>query len=234
MGRRKAKRGDTSKAIGYLRVSTDEQRLGPDAQREALERWCEARGVELVAVYVDPGVSGGAELDRRPELLAAVDAITEHGAGVLLVAKRDRLARDTMLAAMIERLVERNGATVESADGVGEGDGPEALLMRRLMDAFAEYERALICSRTRAALAVKRARGEKTGGIHTPYGYAAEDGKLVPHAGEQEVLRVVREYRSEGLTLRAIATRLEQLGHLPRSGKKKWHPQTVARIADAA
>jgi site-specific DNA recombinase len=235
MARRQSKvrRGDSKRVVGYVRVSTEDQHLGPDAQRAALERWCASHGAELVGVYTDLGVSGGAELDKRPALLEAVDAIAEHGAGVLLVAKRDRLARDVMLSAMVERLADRNGAAVQSADGVGEGEGPEALLMRRLVDAFSEYERALIRTRTRAALAVKKGRGQRVGGV--PYGYqlAADGRTLDAHEGEQQVLRIVRGYRAEGLTLRDIGQRLEAQGMLPRGGNR-WHPQTVARIADAA
>lgn len=230
---KRSKAGDAKVVVGYVRVSTDEQALGPDAQREALERWCAANGAALVAAYEDLGVSGGAALDKRPALLDALEALETHGAGVLLVAKRDRLARDTMVAAMVERMAQRAGATVASADGTGNGDSPEAMLMRRMVDAFAEYERALIGARTRAALAVKRARGERVG--HIPYGMqlAADGVHLEPHPGEQDVLAMVREYRAEGLTLRAIGRRLTSRGILPRSGGK-WHPQTVARVADAA
>ena len=81
---------------------------------------------------------------------------------MLLVAKRDRLGRDVIAVAMIERLIAKRGARVVSAAGEGtDSDDPSALLMRRLIDSFAEYERALIAARTRAALAAKRRRGER-------------------------------------------------------------------------
>jgi DNA invertase Pin-like site-specific DNA recombinase len=78
------------------------------------------------------------------------------------------MARDTLVAAMVERLAERHGARVCTADGMAEGDSPEAPLMRRIVDAFAEYERLVIRTRTRAALALKRHRGERIGGV--PHG----------------------------------------------------------------
>ena len=156
--------------IGYIRVSTEDQKLGPEAQAEALKSWCSRHNAELVAVFSDLGVSGGAPLEKRTELLKAVDALKESKADGLLVAKRDRIARDVMIAAMIERLVERAGAKVISADGTGNGDTPEAQLMRNMISAFADYERALIRARTKAALAVKKSRGERTGQI--PYGHA--------------------------------------------------------------
>ena len=217
-----------ARVVGYVRVSTEEQRNGPEAQREALAAWCARNGAELVAVLEDRGVSGGAALDRRPGLLAALEALEEHGAGRLLVAKRDRLARDVMVAAMVERMAARVGAVVVAADGAGDGEGPEAMLMRRMVDAFAEYERALIRARTRAALASKRARGERTGCVPMGSRVAADGVHLEADPAEAEALALVRELRAEGLSIRAIAGALDARGVPARGGR--WHPTTVARL----
>jgi DNA invertase Pin-like site-specific DNA recombinase len=84
----------------------------------------------------------------------------------LLVAKRDRLGRDPIVVAMIESAVVRKGARIVSAAGEGtEGDEPSHVLMRHLIDAFAEYERLIIVARTKAALQAKKARGERVGYI---------------------------------------------------------------------
>jgi DNA invertase Pin-like site-specific DNA recombinase len=80
-------------AVAYLRVSTDEQaesRAGLEAQLHAITRHCERHGLTLAGTFSDEGVSGAAQLDKRPGLLDAVNAVT-RGA-VLLVSKRDRLA----------------------------------------------------------------------------------------------------------------------------------------------
>ena len=157
MARRRLKRDtDPKKAIGYIRVSTDEQALGPDAQRAALNAWCERHDARLGAIYEDIGVSGASPLEKRPGLNDALDALVLEGAGVLLVAKRDRLARDVVIAAVVERMAQRVGARLLSADGTGNGDGPEDQLMRHLLSAFSEYERLLIGARTRAALRVRK------------------------------------------------------------------------------
>lgn len=221
--------GDLARVVGYLRVSTDEQHLGPQAQRDALERWCQAHGAELVTVCEDLGVSGAAELEKRPGLLAALDALAAHGAGALLVAKRDRLARDTMLAAMIERLAERAGARVLSADGTGNEQSPEGALLRAMVDAFAAYERALIRSRTKAALAVKRSRGERVGML--PYGFelGADGRHLAENPTEQRALARIRELRAAGLSLRAITARLNET--VPPVRGARWHLTTVHRLS---
>ena len=225
--------GDARRVVGYVRASTDRQDLGPEAQREALASWCAGKGAQLVAVHEELGVSGGTAIDKRLGLLAAVDALQPAGAGVLLVARRDRLARDVVAAAMIERLVERAGARVLSCAGEGDGDSPEGLLMRRIVDAFAEYERAVIRGRIRAALAVKKSRGERVGDI--PYGHrlAADGRRLEPEPGEQTVLGVARQLRASGAPLRTIGEQLAAQGLRPRSGGS-WHPQTLANILRGA
>ena len=220
-------------AIGYVRVSTEDQALGPVAQREALAAYCAAHGLQLVAVYDDLGVSGGAPIDKRPALLEALGALQEHGAGVLLVAKRCRLARDVIAAGMIERLAARSGAAVVSADGIGAGVGPEAQPMRTMLDAFAQYERALITARTRAALAVKRRKGQRTGGV--PYGYSlAPDGiALEPHEQERETVRLAAALRAEGLSLRKVGAELLAAGRAPRTGRA-WDATQVEGLLVSA
>ena len=228
-----AKRGEqvARRAVGYVRVSTDEQANGPEAQRAALSAWAQREGVQLVAVYEDLGISGAAALDERPGLLAALDAVAD-GAD-LLVAKRDRLARDSMLAAMVDRLVEREGRRVLTADGAGNGDGPEAVMLRSILDVFAQYERAMIRTRTRAALAAKRARGERVGNV--PFGYVAgPDGRLVPDPSEQAVIAAARDMRAAGWTLRAIVAELERVGTVGRTGRALGLTQVARLLSDRA
>lgn len=230
MARRSKIRSDSTLAVAYIRVSTEDQSLGPDAQRAAIERWAVAHGVTVVAVHEDVGVSGGLELDRRPALLEALRSVEQHRAGVLVVAKRDRLARDVVVAAAIERLAEGKGARVVSADGTGNADGPEGMLMRGLVDLFAQYERALIRSRTKAALAVKKARGERVGDVPIGFRVAADGRQLSAHDGEQAAVDRVRTLRAEGLTIRAIADTLNAEGIAARG--KRWHATTVARLLE--
>jgi len=218
------------RVVGYVRVSTDEQHLGPEAQREALAKWCASNSAELVAVFEDRGLSGGLELDKRPGLLAALDGLRTHGASVLLVAKRDRLARDVLIAAMVERLAEKAGARVCSADGTGNGDGPEGQLMRGIGDLFAQYERALIRSRTKAALAVKRSRRERTGTVPFGYQLGADGIHLDPCETEQAAIEAVRRLRQEDLSIRAIAVRLNEEGFAARG--VRWHATSVARLLE--
>lgn len=219
------------KAVAYLRVSTDDQSLGLDAQQSLIASYSAAHQLEVVATERDEGVSGGSEMDAREGLARALGEIKACKAPILLVAKRDRLARDVFIACTIERACERLGAQVVSADGVGNGDDPASVFMRRVLDAAAEYERGLIRARTRAALAVKRARGELVGDV--PYGYRAvrmPSGvqRLEPHADEQELVASARALRAKGLSLRQVAVALD-VKFESRTGTR-FHPEQVRRM----
>jgi DNA invertase Pin-like site-specific DNA recombinase len=219
------------KAVAYVRVSTDEQKLGPEAQRAAILDWARREGVEVVAWCSDLGVSGGADLEARPALVEALAALRAHRAGVLVVAKRDRLARDVYVAATIERAAKATKARVVCADGAGNGEGPADEFMRTMLDGAAQYERALIRARTKSALAAKSARGERVGGI--PFGMRlGADGKaLEADPGEGAIVARVRELRAAGVSVRAIEDALALAGiRHPRTGGRIGKSQ-VARMA---
>jgi DNA invertase Pin-like site-specific DNA recombinase len=191
----------------------------------------DSEGVEVVAWREDLGVSGGEPVDKRAGLMGVLDDLRAHGAGVLVVSKRDRLARDPVIAAVATKLASDAGAVVRSACGTGNGDSAESMLMARIIDAFSEYERAVIRSRTAAALRAKRARGEKSN-ARPPYGYRHEGDRTVPHEAEQRTVRAIRDMRAAGVTLAAIVDRLNAAPEHPPRGKR-WHPTTVRRILAA-
>jgi DNA invertase Pin-like site-specific DNA recombinase len=215
--------------IGYIRVSTEEQHLSIEAQQQALEDWCQAHAVALTAMYTDCAVSGGTPLEKRPGLLTALSALT-RGSG-LLVVRRDRLARDTLTAAMAERLAHKKGAVILTVTGAGDGEGPEAQLMRTMIDAFAQYERALIVLRTKARLARKRAKGERIG--EGPYGWqlTADGVHLREDPTEQAVIATVHALWARGLSYRAIAAAVNQRGLTNRAGGP-FHKTQVIRMLD--
>jgi DNA invertase Pin-like site-specific DNA recombinase len=211
--------GSPRVAVAYLRASKDEQRLSPEAQRATVEAWAAREGVQVAAWCVDQGVCSVTPIDERPALLAALAALREHGAGVLVVAKRDRIARDVVLAAGVEREAARLGARVTSASGEGNGDSPADQFMRTVVDGAAQYERGLIRARTKAALAAKSAKGERVGAV--PFGFTlAPDGvHLVAVPSEQETIARARQLDAEGRTLRAVATQLAVEKHVSRTGR---------------
>jgi len=218
----------TTPAIAYLRVSTEDQHLGPEAQRRDIEAWATRTNHDVVVWHEDHGVSGTAPVDKRPALLDALEDVV--AGSTLVVAKRDRLSRSVLNAAIIESIVKGKDASIESADGAGNGEGPEAAFFSTIFYALGELEAARTAGRTRAALAVKKARGERVGTI--PFGFRlGEDGaNLVKDVKEQASLARMKELRAEGLSLASVAKNLASEGHLNRKGKP-FSKSTLSRLA---
>lgn len=218
------------KIVGYLRVSTEgqaESGLGLDAQRQSIENYALKSGIPLVEVFSDEGLSGSLSLEKRPGMLSAISSL-EKG-DLLVVAKRDRLGRDPLVVAMIESAISRKGARIVSTAGEGtENDCPSSILMRRMIDAFSEYERLIIKARTKSALKSKKDRGQRCG--HIPFGYRlAEDGVHIEECPkEQDILRQMKELHSNGLSIREIARELNERKAFNR-GESLWNNASVHR-----
>jgi len=226
--------GNPKLAVAYLRVSTDSDRqaLGAEAQRQAVLRWAESNGVEIAKVFLEE-VSGGAPLDKRPVLLEAIAMVGALGAGSLVVQRLDRFSRDPLTAALAECELRKIGASLVCADGAGSGSDPTSELIRGILLSVARFEKALIRSRIKAALAVKRSRGERVGGA-PPYGFRVEGKQLVVDADEATTKERLRQWRAEGMTIRALQDRATAEGIVSRAGKPFTLAAIHALVKDAA
>lgn len=212
-------------AIAYVRVSTDRQELGPEAQRAAIEGFAAREGLRVVAWHEDR-LSGATPIEDRPGLLAALGALRDRGAVALVVAKRDRLARDPGVCALVEAAASRAHARLLAATGSND-DTPEAEAMRGIADVFARLERRMIGQRTRDALRAKRAKGEPVG--RAPFGMRWNAGTLEPEPSEQRAINRILALNKRGTSVRQIADTLNAEKISARDGAA-WSRTTVHRV----
>ncbi len=220
--------------VSYLRVSTDGQSrsgLGLEAQRQAVAAHvAQVRGT-LLAEFQE--VESGKRVDR-PQLTAALAACRTRRS-VLLIAKLDRLARN---ARFLLSVVEGSGeAGVVFCDLPTVPAGPVGKFLVTQMAAVAELEAGLISQRTRAALAVAKARGVKLGNPRlvpgTPAMAAVARAARSRQVAERtaDVLAVLRQVQDEGASsLRTIAAGLQARGVLTPAGKANWSAGQVRRL----
>jgi DNA invertase Pin-like site-specific DNA recombinase len=104
---------------------------------------------------------------------------------------------------------------------------------REALDLARAYGRAIIRSRTRAALAAKRSRGERIGTVPFGYRLAADGVHLEVDPAEQAVLTCILQLSREGHSQRGIVVQLERRGVVGRRGTPLQQTQ-VARILRAA
>jgi DNA invertase Pin-like site-specific DNA recombinase len=145
-------------AVGYLRVSTDQQGrsgLGLAAQRTAVQAFAEREGFAVAHWFQEVETGKGADaLDRRPKLAEALRA-AKRLQGPVLVAKLDRLSRDVHFI---------SGLMAQRAEVIVTDLGRQAdPFILHLYAALAEKERSLISERTKAGLAAAKRRGQRLG-----------------------------------------------------------------------
>jgi DNA invertase Pin-like site-specific DNA recombinase len=226
---------DRTAAVGYVRVSTAEQveGFGLEVQERAIRDHAKAQRLRLVALHRDEGQSGSNGLDTRTGLSEALVALEGGTASVLLVYRLDRLARDLLLQETLIARLRLAGAEVVSVtepDVDGGGEEPTRDLVRQVLGAIAQYERAVIRGRLMAGKAAKIAKGGYGGG-RPGYGKRAAGGELVDNDAEAPVLALVARKRRKGESYRQIASALTEAGLTPRAGTV-WHANTVRRIAE--
>ena len=207
-----------STAVGYIRVSTGDQELGLQSQREVLAQWAKANEIELVSVFEDQ-VSGAVSWFNRPGLMHAVDAIRSGVSNTLVVVKLDRLSRDVFNAESLFLEVRKHAARVLTAvdDPATDQDTPERVMMRQMLSTFSEYERAVIRQRTKRALAVLKAKGVKLG---RP---SLTESK---HPAAKKAVMRIYQLRQEGLSIAEITRRLNMESQ-PNPTGKPWNDHTV-------
>ena len=210
--------------IAYYRVSTQKQGqsgLGLDAQRAAVASFTGNCTNCIIGTYTD--IESGKNNDR-PELLKAIAQAKATGAK-LLIAKLDRLSRN---AAFILTLKD-SGVNFVCADM------PEAnALTIGIMAIIAQQEREMISQRTKAALQAKKERsGEWRKGRITAETHAKGQQAIKEKAATNQNTLRARNYaqalKEQGLTLQAIADRLNAEGHTTATGKA-YHRTTVLRL----
>src|SRR5262245_33966173 len=157
--------GMSTACVTYTRVSGQDQikKDGPERQREAHDRRAAADDYEIVGRFDDMAVSGTKALQNRVGLMAAVSFCQEHGVGVILVEKVDRLLRDAAVGlTILAEIVSRGIDIVDSSDGqklILDNNEPMLKLWTQFKAIMAEFDKNNTVIRTR--IARERIRAEK-------------------------------------------------------------------------
>jgi DNA invertase Pin-like site-specific DNA recombinase len=215
-------KSDRTRAIAYLRVSTDKQAdkgVSLDAQRAKVDAYAALYEIDVVEVIVDAGAS--AKTLDRPGLARALNRLRKREADALLVVKLDRLTRSVRdLGELVAKFFAPGKAALLSVGEQIDTRSAAGRLVLNVLGSVSEWERDVVSERTSAAMQHKRACGEHTGG-DPPFGYrVADDGlRIEPVAAEQLVIANARRLRASGLSLRAVARELDGMGHRSRVGR---------------
>ncbi|MGW4100617.1 recombinase family protein [Mycobacterium sp. NPDC004974] len=224
------------KILAYLRVSTRDQldAFGPERQREAIKAWAKREKHRIVGEVLED-ISGTIAPFERDGWNEAVERCAGGEAAGVVVSDLSRLSRDQVRLELTIEQMTGGAAQLFSTSGeeqrmLDDPNDPQRKLIRTILAAINEYDRAMINVRLQAGRRIKKARGGYAGG-QPPYGWTG-DGKsmsLKPDPDEWPTLERIRELHKEKLSTRAIAAVLNGGAMFNRKGRP-WTSASIARI----
>jgi len=217
------------KAFAYLRVSGKGQIDGDGFQRqeETIREYAKIKGINIVKVFKEKGVSGTANEADRPAFQAMVSEILKDGVKTVIIEGLDRLAREYRIQETLLIYLASKGIDLISArtqENVTEAvmADPMRLALVQIQGVFSQLEKSLLVKKLRTARERKRA---ETGKCEGRKGYA----ELMP-----EVVREIKRLRRKrkGMpkrTYKKVAEELNRQDFKTLSGKK-WTGQAVQDV----
>lgn len=178
-------------------------------QRAAIHAHAKRAGYTIVAEYADEGISGADAIEARPGFAAMLAHIAGNGVRVVIVETASRLARDLMVQETAYRGLLALGVKLIASDSPDTfvDDGPTATMVRQILGAVSQFEKAGLVAKLKAARDRKKAETGKCSGRKT-YSERAPDA-----------VALARHLAKAGRSLREIAGELAAEGHLSTSGK---------------
>jgi DNA invertase Pin-like site-specific DNA recombinase len=209
-------------ALGYLRVSTEEQvesGAGLEGQKIGVEERAARQNLYIPddGWFIDDGVSGSVPPMEREALGACLQRMEQGPASVLLYMRVDRLARSARDLLNLADQCQQEGWSMATVDGDVDLTTPQGIALFQMQAVFAEMERNLIKARTREALAALKARGVRLG-----------RPSVLP---VEVTAKILGERVGGDKTWRQIADLLNTEGVPTAHGGRQWWPATVRKVA---
>ncbi|MEI9409905.1 recombinase family protein [Mesorhizobium salmacidum] len=219
-------------AVSYLRTSSRTNVDGDSAprQRQAIEEYAKRHGIKVTKEFHDAAVSGADPIDTRPGFQSLLKHLVGNGAKVILIENASRFARDLAVQLAGHELLKGLGYELIPVDAPSHftDDTPTAAMVRQILGAVAEFEKAQLVAKLRGARNRRSdALGRRVEGNH---GYKVSSPELI-----REAKRLARKSpkTGKGRSLRQIAAELARSGHTTANGQP-FSASQVRRLIDAA
>jgi DNA invertase Pin-like site-specific DNA recombinase len=233
--KKRPKKIDSTRVVGYCRVSTEEQAdegASLAVQQEKIAQYAKTYELELVDMHVDAGVS--AKTLDRPALQTALSDLRTGQAGGLIVMKLDRLTRSVRdLQALLDNYFREKYALMAVTDQFDTRTASGRLMMN-LLSMISEWEREVIAERTKEVLQHLKSKGVRLG--RDPLGWERTgeldaEGRMVfkEVPEEQKTLKLILLLRQQGHSLASIAETLSAKGIATKRGGV-WSAQTISDV----
>ena len=207
------------KAVAYLRTSSASN-VGSDKdsavrQRHAIAEYAKRNRVEVAQEFYDAAVSGADRIDQRVGFTSMLAWATENQVKTILVENASRFARDLIVQETGVAMLKGAGFTLIAVDDPDAftADTPTAQMVRQILGAVAQFEKANLVAKLKGARDRKSAAAGKR--IEGRKGYDDVNPELV-----RQAKRLARKSprTGEARSLREIAAELATLGFVTSKG----------------
>jgi DNA invertase Pin-like site-specific DNA recombinase len=220
------------KAFAYFRTSSGanigEDKDSGQRQAQAVETYAKRAGIELVSSFYDEAVKGSDPIETRPGFAEMLEALEANGTKTIIVETANRFARDLMVQEVGFAMLKARGIDLIAADSPTSflDDTPTARLIRQVLGAVSEFEKAMLVAKLKGARDRKRRLGVKV-----------EGRKSIAETKPEtiELARQLARARPKGgkRSLREIAAVLAEAGHTTKNGKP-YAPTAIKHILERA
>ena len=199
-------------AVAYYRTSSAAN-VGADKdslrrQQEAVRAFAKGRGLEIVQEFYDAAVSGADHIDARPPgFVEMLDYMARNGARVVLVENASRFARDLAVQITGHDFLKGQGYDLIPADAPDFfiDETPTAVLVRQVLGAISQFEKASLVAKLKAARDRKKAETGRCEGRKPPSPVLVKEARRLarrsPRTGRKRSLRrIARELAEAGHT----------------------------------
>lgn len=214
-----SRQGKRVEAIGYMRTSSaanvGDGKDSEARQRKAIEAYAKSAGMTIASWFYDAAVSGADPVEERPGFTAALTRIAGNGVKTIIVETANRFARDLMVQEVGFSMLRDLGITLIAADSPASflDDGPTSKLIRQILGAVAEFDKAMTVAKLKGARdRARRVRGKCEG-----------RKSYVEREGGQELVALARQLHhnpnGRPQSLRKVAAALAEQGYVTPNGK---------------
>jgi DNA invertase Pin-like site-specific DNA recombinase len=215
-------------ATAYYRTSSASN-VGADKdslprQQAAVQACAAAQGLSLVREFYDAAVSGGDPVAGRQGFADMLAYMLSNGARTIIVENASRFARDLIVQETGYQMLKARGIELIAADAPDSflSDTPTAVLIRQILGAVAQFDKATLINKLRGARDRKsRELGRRVEGN--------PNIRLLARPVPAAAVQAAKDARVRGLSLRAVSADLAAQGFLSPSGRP-YQPGSVARM----
>jgi DNA invertase Pin-like site-specific DNA recombinase len=217
-------------AFAYFRTSSaanvGDDKDSEQRQRSAIEAYAKQAGINLISSYYDAAVKGSDPIETRPGFAAMLEAIEANGTKTIIVETANRFARDLMVQEVGFAMLKARGIDLIATDSPASflDDTPTARLIRQVLGAVSEFEKAMLVAKLRGARDRKRRSGVKVEGRKSI-------AELKPETVETARRLARKPKGKDAPSLRDISRMLTKRGHVTSRGTP-YAPTAIKLMLD--